>query len=239
MNELQIFENSEFGRIRVLTIQGEPWFVAADVCRALAIKNGRDALSRLDDDERMTVGSTDGHSGQRGGAQQYNIVNEPGLYTLILGSRKPEAKAFKRWITHEILPSIRKYGAYIPDELLDAPEALQQLCEALLEERRKNAQLTQKAVYFDRFVASGYSTNLRTTAKELDIPEKKFVQFLLDQHFLYRSPSGTLLPYSKQEYKALFVVRDFCRNGYAGAYTLVTPEGKRYFASLRDGILAI
>lgn len=82
---------------------GEPWFVAADVCRALEIKNGRDAVAKLDDDEKG-VGLTD----TPGGAQEMTIVNEPGLYTLVLGSRKPEAKAFKRWITHEVIPSIRK-----------------------------------------------------------------------------------------------------------------------------------
>ncbi|MFR8011265.1 MAG: Bro-N domain-containing protein [Clostridia bacterium] len=112
MNDLQVFENAEFGEVRTVAIDNEPWFVAADVCRALEIKNSADAIRRLDDDEKMTIDSTEGHSGQRGGAQNYNIVNEPGLYTLVLGSRKPEAKAFKRWITHDVIPSIRKHGAY-------------------------------------------------------------------------------------------------------------------------------
>jgi len=112
MNDLQIYENQSFGELRTLIRDGEPWFVAADVCRALEITNPRDAVSRLDDDEKMTVGSTDGHSGKRGGAQSFNVVNEPGLYTLILGSRKPEARAFKRWITHEVIPAIRKTGVY-------------------------------------------------------------------------------------------------------------------------------
>lgn len=98
---------------------GEPWFVAADVCRALEIGNPSDALGRLDSDERMTLDLTEGHSGQRGGAQKLNIVNEPGLYTLVLGSRKPEAKAFKRWITHEVIPTIRKHGAYMTPEKLE------------------------------------------------------------------------------------------------------------------------
>ena len=113
-----------------MLIDGEPWFVAADLCNALSIRNPSDVVKRLDDDEKMTVSLTDshsgqrdsaqqmtlvsieGHSGKRGGARMITIVNEPGMYTLVLGSRKPEAKAFKRWITHEILPALRKDGSY-------------------------------------------------------------------------------------------------------------------------------
>ena len=107
MNDLQIFENSQFGSIRTVTRDGEPWFVAKDVCEALELGNSRQALVRLDDDEKDVI-STD----TPGGVQEVSIVNEPGLYTLILGSRKPEAKAFKRWVTHDILPAIRKTGRY-------------------------------------------------------------------------------------------------------------------------------
>lgn len=107
-NNMQIFQNEAFGEIRTLLIDGEPWFVAADVCKALLIVNSRDTLTRIDDDEKGVV-STD----TLGGRQEVTIVNEPGLYALILSSRKPEAKAFKRWITHEVIPSIRKHGAYI------------------------------------------------------------------------------------------------------------------------------
>ena len=92
------------------TLEGEPWFVAADVCRALGLGNSSMAVSKLDDDEKMTLSLTDSHSNQRGGAQMATIINEPGLYALVLSSRKPEAKAFKRWITHEV---IRKTGGYI------------------------------------------------------------------------------------------------------------------------------
>lgn len=107
-NNMQIFQNEKFGKIRTLNLDGKPWFVAADVCKALLIVNSRDALTRIDDDEKGVV-STD----TLGGRQEVTIVNEPGLYALILSSRKPEAKAFKRWITHEVIPSIRKHGAYI------------------------------------------------------------------------------------------------------------------------------
>ena len=105
MNELQVFENPAFGQVRTVTKDGEPWFVAADVCRALEHSNVTVALDRLDDDEKAKF-----NLGLRGG--DTGCVNEPGLYSLVLGSRKPEAKNFKRWITHEVIPSIRKTGSY-------------------------------------------------------------------------------------------------------------------------------
>ena len=104
-NNMQIYQSEKFGEIRTLNLNGEPWFVAVDVCIALDLSNPTIAVSRLDEDERAKF-----NLGRQGDA---TIVNEPGLYTLILGSRKPEAKAFKRWITHEFIPAIRKHGAYI------------------------------------------------------------------------------------------------------------------------------
>lgn len=99
---MTIFRKDEFGAVRAVTLEGEPWFVAADVCRALGLGNSSDVIKRLDEDERTLV-SIEGASN----GLPVNAVNEPGLYALILGSRKPEAKAFKRWITHEV---IRKTG---------------------------------------------------------------------------------------------------------------------------------
>ena len=114
MNELQVFKNEEFGEVRSLTLNDEPWFVASDVCKSLDIKNATDTLKRLDEDEKSRF-----NLGLPGGAT--NCVNEYGLYNLVLASRKPEAKKFKRWITHEVIPSIRKTGGYqIPDNPMDA-----------------------------------------------------------------------------------------------------------------------
>ncbi len=117
MNELQVFNSPEFGELRVAEIDGVPWFVAADVCRVLDITNTTDAVSRLDEDEksRFNLGLPGGDT---------NCVNEYGLYALVLGSRKPEAKTFKRWLTHDVIPAIRKHGAYI------APNAQPQGMEA-------------------------------------------------------------------------------------------------------------
>ena len=107
MNNLKVFENPDLGKVRVVERSGEPWFVAADVCRALGLDSTGKALTRLDDDEK---GVNSIHT--LGGSQMMTIINESGLYALVLGSRKPEAKAFKRWVTHEVLPAIRRTGRY-------------------------------------------------------------------------------------------------------------------------------
>lgn len=113
-NKMQVFSSQQFGNVRAIMRDGEPWFVAADICKALEIANNRDALTRIDNDEKgVALADT------LGGKQEVTIVNEPGLYSLVLGSRKPEAKVFKRWVTHEVIPSIRKHGAYLTPEALE------------------------------------------------------------------------------------------------------------------------
>ena len=128
MNELKIFQNPKFGEIRTVIKDGEPWFVAIDVCRALDMSNVTMALERLDEDERSKF-----NLGRQG---ETNCVNEPGLYSLVLGSRKPEARAFKRWITHDVVPSIRKTGGYSLPK--DYPSALRALADS--EEQRMSLE---------------------------------------------------------------------------------------------------
>lgn len=143
MNELTVFENKDFGQIRTVLRQGEPWFVAADVCKALDVDPT--ATRRLDDDEKDTLRLTQGTSGN----PNVTIVNEPGLYALVLGSRKPEAKAFKRWITHEVIPSIRKHGAYLTDEATDAlfssPDTFAKLAVKWRDERHARLAAEEEA----------------------------------------------------------------------------------------------
>ena len=234
-NKLMIFENETFGKVRTLNLNGEPWFVAVDVCSVLDLSNPTIAVSRLDEDERAKF-----NLGRQGDA---TIVNEPGLYTLVLGSRKPEAKAFKRWITHEVLPNIRKHGVYITDEKLklfaEHPELLDALMKSLyaahaenLRHRAERQTLLPKADYYDAFMDADGCTNLRTTAKELNVPERWFARFLQQTGFLYRSPAGNLMPYAIPRNRGLFRVRDYVRNGHSGAYTLITPMGKSLFREL-------
>ncbi len=213
------------------------------MCRALEIGNPTDAMRRLDADERTLV-SIEGASN----GLPVNAVNEPGLYTLILGSRKPEAKAFKRWITHEVIPAIRKHGAYMTksvlEQVLENPELVLLMAQRMLEEQRKNELLQHelrlakpKADFYDAFIHPECCTNLRATAKELKVPEKMFTAFLIRKRYLYRAPSGTLLPYAKPASDGLFFVKDYIAvNGHQGVYTLVTPKGKALFLSMLGAI---
>jgi anti-repressor protein len=181
MNQLQkIFEYniSDDGftirkqiHVRTVSINQEPWFVVKDVCDILEINNVSDALNRLEDDEVDLTEVIDGL-----GRKQYtNITNESGLYNLVLGSRKPEAKNFKRWITHEVLPSIRKHGMYAKDELLDNPDLLIDVITKLKVEREQklkllaeNAILKPKAEFFDEVACSKDAIDMGSAAKVLN-----------------------------------------------------------------------
>lgn len=249
MNELQIFQNEDFGQIRVTMDEaGNPMFVAADVCRALEIANPTDAMKRLDEDEKASL-----KLGLPGG--DTNCVTEAGLYSLVLGSRKKEAKAFKRWVTHEVIPSIHKHGAYMTPETLEkallSPDFLIRLAQKLKKEqelRREaehtaqlleldNRRLRPKADYFDDLVDKNLLTSLRETAKLFRVKERKLIQFLLDNRFLYRAPSGKLLPYADRPADTLFVVKETRdeRTGWVGTQTYVTPRGRETFRLLLRG----
>lgn len=152
--DMQIFENAQFGVIRAAEIDGEPWFVAKDVCDALEIGNASQALSRLDDDEKNTLILNDGIPGNPNKA----VVNEPGLYSLIMSSRKHEAKAFKRWVTHEVLPSIHRDGAYVAtdgteDDMLLMARALKAADRAMKKKDAMIAELRPKALVADAVFA--------------------------------------------------------------------------------------
>ena len=131
MNDIKIFTNEQFGQLRIIDQEGEPWFVATDVCKILDLSNPTVAVERLDEDERSKF-----NLGRQGFG---TAVNESGLYSLVLGSRKPEAKQFKRWITHEVIPTIRKHGMYATAETLDKmlrdPESMIKILQTLKEER--------------------------------------------------------------------------------------------------------
>lgn len=143
MNSITPF-NYDGHDVRVVERHGEPWFVAADLCSVLDIRNSRDALARLDPDEKGVV-----NADTPGGTQQMSVVNEAGMYSLVLTSRKPEAKTFKRWVTHEVLPSIRKRGGYLTPEATEAalsdPDFIIRLATDLKTERARRTELEAKA----------------------------------------------------------------------------------------------
>lgn len=174
MNNLTIYENEEFGTVRTVVVDGEPWFVGKDVAESLGYSNTRDALAKRVDEEDKGVANCD----TLGGNQNLTIINESGVYALIFGSKLPNAKKFKHWVTSEVLPSIRKTGSYnLPGTY---KEALQQLLIQVEENERlalENSEMKPKAEYFDDLVDRKLLTNFRDTAKELGMKPKKFIEF--------------------------------------------------------------
>lgn len=238
MDDIRIFENAQFGTVRTVMRDGEPWFVAADVCKALDVQNHKDAIKRLDDDERTGVDLTDPH----GRVQNTNIVNEPGLYSLVLGSRKPEARAFKRWITHEVIPAIRKHGGYLtPDKVEEAllnPDTLIRLATDLKAERERAkqlaAQIEANRPYTDfgqAIAANSDAILVREFAKVLandgiTIGEKRLYQWLRDHHYLMRNNQ----PYQRYVDQGWFALRESSITTVKGDMirktTLITGKGQ-------------
>lgn len=251
MNELQIFRNEKFGEIRTLEINNEPWFIAKDICDILEIKNSRQALTRLDEDEKADVILNDGSQNR-----SMSAINEYGLYNLILASRKKEAKDFKRWITHEVIPSIRKHGGYIAGQeqmtdeelmakaVLMANSKIQELKHKNQQLEMQNSQLTvvneimrPKAEYFDELVDRNLLTSFRETAKTLGVKEKTFVNFLIDHKYIFRDKKGKLQPFAEKN-KGLFELKETKndKTGWVGTQTLITPKGRETFRLLCVGL---
>lgn len=246
MSNIQIF-NYQSNEVRTVEMGGEPWFVLKDVCNILGISKYRDTAARLDADERGSV-----EVDTLGGTQQVIAVNESGLYHVILRSDKPEAAPFRKWVTSEVLPSIRKNGGYIAGQEQLTPEEL--MAKALLvanktladrearicELTAQNSQLTvekqimqPKAEYFDELVDRNLLTNFRETAKELGIKPKTFVAWLLEKKFLYRDQKGKLLP-REDKNSGLFEVKEAKndKTQWSGVQTLITPKGRETFRLL-------
>lgn len=242
-NEIQQFYFNN-AALRTLTDEaGEPWFVAKDVCDILEISNPSDALKRLDDDERSRF-----NLGRQG---ETNIVNEAGLYVLVLGSRKPEAHEFKRWVTHEVLPQIRKTGGYIPTT--DADDDMTILAKAVMigqrtmeEQKRRIAaqeshinELEPKARFADAVAASDGTCLIGELAKMLrqnglDIGQNRLFEILRQDGYLGKTGSNRSVPTQKAMDLGLFRIKETAITHSDGHVTInrtakVTGKGQTYF----------
>ena len=241
MNDIQIFKNQELGEIRVLDINGEPWFVGKDVAEILGYAKARNAIANHIEDEDKKYAPI---QGILGGTQNMTIINESGLYSLILSSKLPSSKKFKRWITNDVLPSIRKHGMYMTDSLLEKvikePQIIITMAKQLVEQERianlyknKLIMTLPKAEYFDQFVSALDCTNIRDTGKELGVSQNDFIKFLLEKGFLYRNAKGNLRPYELYCKKEYFILKDlYICKGEMIQQTLITCKGKNYFMKL-------
>lgn len=245
MNELKIFENPAFGQVRIVEREGEPWFVGKDVAQVLGYANPSKAILDHVDDEDKAFQMLEVADSQNGNLVKTAIITESGLYSLVLSSKLPTAKAFKRWITSEVIPSIRKTGGYIAGQAELSPEELMaralMVAQKTLAERDaristltvENQIMAPKAEYFDDLVDRNLLTSFRETAKQLEIKEKAFIAFLLEKKFIYRDKKGKLMPYAEKN-NGLFEVKE-CFNEktqWSGTQTMITPKGRETFRLL-------
>lgn len=248
---IKIFNNAEFGEIRVMLIDDDPWFVGKDIAVALGYNNPQKAIRDHVDEQDRGVNEMD----TPGGKQAIIIINESGLYSLIFSSKLESAQRFKHWVTHEVLPSIRKHGMYMTDNLLETaianPDFVIGLIQNMKAEKEKstalqmqnkqlcekNEEMQPKADYFDDLVAWNLAVCFRGTAKELRIPERKFIQSLIEDGYIYRDKNRNLLPKAGKG-DELFVVKEFLnrKNKHGGLQTRVTPKGRETFRLLYASI---
>lgn len=243
---LMAFENAQFGTIRAATVDGEPWFVATDVAKALGYGHTPHMTRRLDDDEKG-VRSVD----TPGGMQDLTVINEPGLYNAVLGSKLPEAKAFKRWVTHEVLPSIRRTGGYIaakPDEtpeeimaraLLVANDTMARQRERIEGLAAENDELRPKALFADAVAASDGTCLVGELAKMLrqngvPIGQNRLFGWLREQGWLGKSGCNRNVPTQRAMDMGLFRIKETAVTHSDGRVTVnrtpkVTGKGQTYF----------
>lgn len=237
MNNLQVFKNEQFGTIRTLSIKNEPWFVAKDVCYILGLTNPTMAINRLDEDERTKL-----NLGRQG---ETNIVNEYGLYSLILASRKKEAKDFKRWITHEVLPAIRKTGGYIAgeenltdDELI--AKAMTVLNRKLEQAHKQLEEQKPKVLFADSVETSKTSILIGELAKVIkqngfDIGQNRLFEWLRNNNYLIsRKGTDYNMPTQYSMERGLFEIKETSITHSDGHITInktpkVTGKGQVYF----------
>ena len=246
--KIEIFNNDTFGQVRALEIDGEPWFIAKDVCDCLDINNPSQALSRLDDDEKNTIILNEGIPGNPNKA----IVNEYGLYSLILSSRKPEAHEFKRWITHDAIPSIRKHGAYATpatiENIINNPDFGIELLQKLKEEQVKrkqveleNEEMKPKAIFADAVSVSDDAILIGALAKLLkqngvEIGQKRLFLWLRENGYLVKDGRDKNIPTQRAMELKLFKVKERTITNPDGSSrltrtTLVTGKGQQYFVN--------
>lgn len=248
METVEIFKNTEFGEVRTLMVNNEPWFVGKDVAVALGYSNTADAIGKhVDEEDKQT-------SQFAMGGQNYNmtIINESGLYSLVLSSKLPTARQFKRWVTHEVIPSIRKHGMYATDGLLakatQDPDFLIGLLNNMKDERKRRLEAESKLqeahpkiVFADAVSVSNNAILIFDLAKILkqngvEIGGRRLFDKLREEGFLIKSGSSKNMPTQRAMDMGLFVIKEGSYINGQGVNvttktTKVTGKGQLYFVN--------
>lgn len=242
---IQSFADERFGTVRALAIDGEPWFVASDVAKALGYRMASDMTRRLDEDEKGTRSMR-----TPGGEQELSVISEAGLYSAVLGSKVPGARDFKRWVTHEVLPAIRRHGAYATAEtaerLIADPDFAIRTFEALRDERERrraleaeNAELRPKALFADAVAASDGTCLVGELAKMIRqngvrMGQNRLFALLRERGYLGKSGSNYNVPTQRSMELGLFRIKETAVTHSDGHVTIsrtpkVTGKGQRFF----------
>lgn len=253
MNELKLFENPEFGNVRTIeTNDGKVMFCGADIAKALGYNNSPDAIQKHCRKDGIAKCDSVDSIGRK---NTLTFINEGNVYRLITHSKLPNAERFEKWVFEEVLPSIRKHGAYMTEDTLAQaianPDFAIGLLNALKSEQEKNKRLETKvsaltvdnevmrpkAEYFDDLVDRNLLTNFRDTAKELKIGQKEFMDFLFKNGYIYRDTKGKPMPYNRYVTNGLFELKEYVNKttGHVGQQALITPKGRETFRLLYIG----
>ena len=241
---MKVFESQEFGTVRLAWEADRILFSATDSARALGYANPYAAVKRhcrapLTKREVVTQ-SMNQYGAVKDQTVEMSFITEGDLYRLIVHSKLPSAERFERWVFDEVLPSIRKHGAYMTDSVLEQvmenPDTIYSLAEQLLEDKVRCEELTRqlkdarpKAEYFDSFIRADGCICIRYCGKEFGIPQNTFVKLMLEHKYLYRDQKNRLMPFADKQARGFFIVRDFYTpNGVLGQQTLVTCKGKEH-----------
>ena len=243
MKEMQIFKNDDFGKIRATEIDGEPWFVGKDISIALGYKDTSDALKKhVDEDDKLTRRFAD--SGQN---REMYVINESGLYSLILGSKLPTAKKFKRWVTSEVLPAIRRHGAYMTDEKAfdvthnssGLADLLQQAADQLKQKDIQIERMKPKALFADAVATADTSILVGQLAKILrqngvQIGQNRLFSWLRENGYLGKTGNNRNLPTQRAMDLGLFEIKESTFQNPDGSVRItrtpkVTGKGQIYF----------
>ena len=258
MSMIRIFSEATLGTVRTLIMNGEPYFVGADVTDILGYKNSRDTLAKRVDAEDKGVAKCD----TLGGDQEMTVINESGLYSLIITSKKPEAKRFKHWITSDVLPSIRKHGMYATPEtvedILDNPDNMIKILTAYRDERKANEALKQevavrdqqllemqpKVSYYDIVLQCEDLLRITSIAKDYGWSAERMNKELHEKGIQYKTPDGQWLLYQKYAGQGYTATKTHVFTGSSGIerskiHTYWTQKGRLFIYDLlkKDGIL--